>query len=49
MIEEYYFGKDEKLYAALIDLEKAYDMETLDCFENLWYWRTIVSRNKGIL
>ena len=41
MVEEY-LGKYEKLYVAFMDLEKG---SSLECFENVWYWRTVVDRS----
>ncbi len=51
LVEEYY-GKDKKLYAAFMDLKKAYnrdDREALECAKNLWCGRTAVKRYTDFL
>ncbi len=49
MLVEEYLGKDKKLYAAFIDLEKAYkvDREALECPEDLWCGRAANGKNKS--
>lgn len=52
-VVEEYLGKGKKLYAAFMDLEKAYDKVDREALwnvkKNLWCRRAVIGRNEGIL